>query len=117
MRQPVLQLFRFGDYELDERLGELRKGGQRVELRRRPLQLLLYLVKHADRLVSRDELLREVWSGVKVAEGALRTALYDLRRTLDDPESTSQWIVTLPGRGCRFVGKIEVVNPHPASTA
>src|SRR5262245_4486163 len=107
MHQPGLQVLRFADYEIDERLLELRKSGRVVDLARKPFLLLLYLVKNADRVVTRDEILREVWNGAHVAEGALRTAMSELRRALEDSGHHSKWIQTLTGRGYRFLGKVE----------
>ncbi len=66
---------RFGDYELDEARNELRRGGSRIELQPKPLQLLFYLARNRDRVVPDRELFDEVWPDVIVSRTALSSAL------------------------------------------
>ena len=73
-------IYRFGAFELDFGRAELRRDGARAELQRKPLQLLLYLARHRDRVVSTDELLDQVWPDVVVSEDALTSALRQVRR-------------------------------------
>src|SRR5436309_5518706 len=52
---------RFAEYELDTRAGELRKAGTTLQLHKQPLQLLLLLLEHPGKLVTRDELRTALW--------------------------------------------------------
>ena len=62
------QIFRFGAFQLDESLLELRRGGAVIEIQPKPFFLILYLLRHRDRVVSREELMRELWPDVAVSD-------------------------------------------------
>lgn len=100
-------VWRFREFELDERLCELRRAGRRVPLQRKPYQLLVYLVANRHRVVSRADLLRVVWQGVAVSDAAFASALRDLRRALGDSGRASWAIVTIPGFGYRFIARVD----------
>src|SRR6202453_1883418 len=100
---------RFGAFEADLHLGEVRKSGSRIKLQEQPFKVLQILLEHPGTLVTRDELQARIWPSenfgdfdhaVNVAIGKLRTALGD---TADNP----CFIETVPRRGYRFVGKLE----------
>lgn len=97
---------RFSGFELDLRLKELRRDGCTVALRPKPLAVLVYLIEHRDRVVSKDELLERVWPDVVVGEMALTSAVRDLRRALRDREGGEGLIATRPGHGYRFMGAV-----------
>ncbi|MEE9280754.1 MAG: AAA family ATPase [Myxococcota bacterium] len=96
------RIYAFGDFELDEALSELRRDGAPVELQPKPLALLFYLVRNRDRVVSKREVLDEVWADVIVSETALTSALRDVRRALGDSGSGGRLVQTLRGHGYRF---------------
>src|SRR5262245_22842514 len=98
-------LYRFGAYELDADQLKLSKDGQRVSIQSKPLALLLYLVRNSERVVPRDELLRAVWPGITVEEGALKSAIYALRSALSEDAGDS-WVVNVHGTGYRFAGPL-----------
>ena len=100
------RVFRFREFELSEGILELRRSGLRVELRPKPLLLLLHLVRNRHRVVSRDELVAELWQGVTVSGQSLTTTLYEVRRALDDERSKDPCIATLRGRGYRFCADV-----------
>jgi len=113
-------MWRLGPYRLDPTSFRLERDGEPVPLQRRPFDLLLYLVAERGRIVSRDELLREVWGGVTVAEGAVSTAVYELRSALGDLErrSSKRWVETVRGRGFRYRGPAtEVASSEPPDDA
>ncbi len=98
---------RFGDYELDEARNELRRGGSRVELQPKPLQLLLYLVRERDRFVPKDELLETLWPDAIVTDASLANALSQVRQALGDDGTTQRVIRTLKGHGYSFVRDVQ----------
>ena len=103
--RPVV--FAFGDFEADEALRELRRKGRLVELQATPLRLLLYLLRNRDRVISKDELLDRVWADATVSEGALTTALKEMRSALGDTGSQQRVIQTLRGQGYRLIAPVE----------
>ncbi|HEX2099861.1 MAG TPA: winged helix-turn-helix domain-containing protein [Candidatus Synoicihabitans sp.] len=73
-------LHRFATFEIDEPARELRAGGRVLDLQPRVFDLLVYLVKNRERVVTKDELLKAVWPGVIVTDGSLQRAV-SLART------------------------------------
>jgi class 3 adenylate cyclase/tetratricopeptide (TPR) repeat protein len=106
--------YRFGDFELDESLYELRREGEAVELQPKVFDLLLYLIRHRDRVVSRDELLEKVWAGVVVNEEVLTRAVYAARSALGKSSTRESVIRTVRRRGFRFVAEVEESTPAAA---
>jgi DNA-binding winged helix-turn-helix (wHTH) protein/WD40 repeat protein len=111
---------RFGEFEADLRVGEVRKAGSRVKLQDQPFKVLQILLEKRGQLVSREELQSRIWPednygdfdhAVNVAVGKLRTALGD---SAENPV----FIETVPRRGYRFVAAVEgpPVLPPPART-
>lgn len=112
-------MWRLGPYRLDPIGFSLELGEDRVPLQRRPFDLLLYLVAHRDRVVSRDELLSEVWGGLAVVDGAISTAVYEARAALGDDErrGPERWIQTVRGRGFRYRGPVSSQDGPSTETA
>ncbi len=100
---------RFGEFEADLRIGEIRKAGSRVKLQDQPFKVLQILLEKRGNIVSREELQSRIWPedtygdfdhAVNVAVGKLRTALGD---SAENPA----FIETVPRRGYRFVATVE----------
>lgn len=89
----------------DEASWDLRVDGQQTHLEGKPLQVLSYLLRHANEVVTKDELLDTVWAGRVVVEGALTNAIGKLRQALQDHEQ--HLIVTVPRVGYKLTGKVE----------
>ena len=77
-----------------------------VHIGARALDLLIVLVEHAGQVVTKDELFARVWPGLVVDEGNLRTQVALLRKVLRDGQSGARYLVTVPGRGYRFVAPV-----------
>src|SRR5688572_28749322 len=105
---------RFGRFELDAALWELRRDGSAVRIQRKPMEVLRYLIERRERVVSKDELLEHLWRGVSVSERALTSTIRDLRRALDQSGRPDGWVRTVHGHGYRFVG--EVAEEAPATS-
>jgi DNA-binding winged helix-turn-helix (wHTH) protein len=115
-------IYRFGEsgeFELDARGFELRRGGALLETEPKVLELLLHLAAHADRLVPREELLAAVWRDVHVEEDSLYRAVAVARRLLGQRDGADAPIRTVRGRGYRLVGDVQVHEgaPEPAAAA
>jgi DNA-binding winged helix-turn-helix (wHTH) protein/class 3 adenylate cyclase/tetratricopeptide (TPR) repeat protein len=109
--------YRFGDYILDTQRQELQRAGTPLKLRRKVLQVLTYLLAHHDRLVSKHELLEQVWPDQFVGDEALKSCIKTLRKALGEGGRRSRFIGTLHGQGYRFVAAVSVQAPLPADAA
>ena len=104
-------IFKFGKFQVDALARTLRREEEIVTLNRRAFDVLLHLVQNPGKVVSRDELLKNVWSDTFVDENSLAQSISALRRALDEKPGDHSYIVTLPGRGYQFVSPVQVVSP------
>ncbi len=102
--ESVLYHWSFGSAEFDEGRWELRVGEAVVDLARKPLDVLQYLLHHAGEAVTKEELLATVWEGRIVVEAVLTNAITKLRKALGDDEQ--RLISTLPKVGYRLEGTV-----------
>lgn len=109
MIDPV---FRFGRCELHVGTRELRVDGQPRALEPMPFDLLTYLLRHRDRVVSKDELMDQVWLGRIVSVGSVARAVMMVRQAIGDDGEPSL-LRTVYRVGYRFVGEVseQVVMP------
>jgi TolB-like protein len=104
MAAPVL--YRFDDFLLDLDRRELRRGDGLIALEPQVFDLLAYLIRTRDRVVSRDDILAEVWSGRIVSEATLASRISAARSAIGDSGETQRLIRTIPRKGIRFVGEV-----------
>ena len=97
----------FAGCELDTGAFELRRDGSVVAMEPQVFEVLAFLVRHRDRLVSKEELLDEVWGDRFVSESALTSRIKAARRAVGDDGSAQAVIRTVHGRGYRFVADVE----------
>ena len=109
----------FGDFVLDTRSGELLRDGQRVPLRRKCFELLVYMTQESGALLSKERLLRDVWRDVIVEEATLSKTVAELRDALGDEAAKPAIIQTVRSRGYRFALPVrsEELAPPSASSA
>jgi DNA-binding winged helix-turn-helix (wHTH) protein len=96
-------IFRFGDYEVDTGVFEIRRAGTLVPVEPQVFDVLVYLIAHRDRVVPKEEILDQVWGDRFVSESALTSRLKSARRALGDDGKAQRVIRTFHGRGYRFV--------------
>jgi TolB-like protein/Flp pilus assembly protein TadD len=106
----------FGDHRLDIKRRELRRGTELIDLEPKVFDLLAFLVQHRDRVVSKDDLLQEVWGGRIVSESALTTRINAVRRALGDNGTAQRLVRTFTRKGIRFVGEVTEIS-DPATPA
>ena len=95
--------FEFSDVHVDFESGEARKGGQQIALAGKELQLLRYLIDQRGRVVSREELLRNVWEYQSdVSSRTIDVHVAWLRQKLEDQPQNPRHIHTVRGKGYRF---------------
>jgi DNA-binding winged helix-turn-helix (wHTH) protein len=100
--------YAFADCVLDTERRELHRTGLPVKLEPKVYQVLVYLVQHADRLVTRDELLDHVWPAVYVAHTAVARCITAVRQAVGDSADTQRVIQTRHGQGYRLVAPVTV---------
>jgi DNA-binding winged helix-turn-helix (wHTH) protein len=100
-----MSIVRFGSFVVDRASGDIRHLGNRVHIREQPLRLLLALVDHAGRIVTREQLRHCLWPDDVFVDfdRAINKAVSELRRVLGDSAGTPRYIETLSKRGYRFV--------------
>src|SRR5215470_9909100 len=104
-------LYRFHNYTLDEARHELRQTSQLVAVEPKMFQVLLYLLQHRDRVVSKEELLEQCWPETFVSEAALTRCLTKLRKVVQADRTVPPVIKTLHGRGYRCVADVTLLSP------
>jgi DNA-binding winged helix-turn-helix (wHTH) protein len=104
----------FDDYILDVGRRELRRGSEPIAVEPQVFDLLVYLVQHPDRVVSKDELLQAVWGGRIVTDSAITNRINAVRRAIGDSGAAQRLIRTVPRKGFRFIGAIKEHSAEPA---
>jgi DNA-binding winged helix-turn-helix (wHTH) protein/pimeloyl-ACP methyl ester carboxylesterase len=114
--------YAFGAHELDVDRLELRHAGTPVPMEPQTFDVLVYLVRHRERVVAKEELMDEVWGGRFVSETAVTSRIKQARRALGDDGRAQGFIRTHHGRGYRFVADVsetastpQGARPAPAS--
>jgi DNA-binding winged helix-turn-helix (wHTH) protein len=100
-------MYLFDDYTLHTELYELRYAGAPCPLEPQVLDILLYLIQHRDRVVTREELLEHVWPERFISEATLDHRIMEARQAIGDSGQRQCRIKTLRGRGYRFVASVE----------
>lgn len=116
---------RFGDHEVDLDRLEIRADGVVVPVEPQVFDVLSYLIEHRDELVTKEELLDNVWGDRFVSESALTSRIKSARQALGDSGREQAVIRTAHGRGYRFVAEVTMTDerstppapPTPAPTA
>jgi DNA-binding winged helix-turn-helix (wHTH) protein len=112
----LTMLYTFGDFELDEDKRELRLRHREIPLQPRVFDLLVYLIRDRERVVSKDELLEALWPDVIVADGALQRAVSLARSALQQGGAQAA-IRTFSRHGYRFCAEIQCAEPSAATLA
>jgi DNA-binding winged helix-turn-helix (wHTH) protein len=109
--------YRFGVFEADGAVGELRRQGVRVRLNAQPFQVLCLMLERPGELLTREEISRELWpEGTFVDyEHGVNSAVNRIREALGDTASNPRFVETLARRGYRFVAPVEKVGGQPAA--
>ncbi|HXN20684.1 MAG TPA: winged helix-turn-helix domain-containing protein [Candidatus Binatus sp.] len=103
------QTIRFGEFEADLHVGEIRKSGSRIKLQDQPFRVLQILLEHRGELVTREELQSRIWPEESFGDfdHAVNVAVGKLRAALGDSAENPSFIETVPRRGYRFVASLD----------
>ncbi|MCY7349016.1 MAG: tetratricopeptide repeat protein [Pyrinomonadaceae bacterium] len=107
MNAPEKQIYRFENVEVNLQHCSLRRGEQEQHLRRKTFQVLVYLLEQRERLVTKNELMENVWKDTAVTDDALVQCIKEIRRTLGDNSQQPRFIKTVPKVGYRFISPVE----------
>jgi TolB-like protein/DNA-binding winged helix-turn-helix (wHTH) protein/Flp pilus assembly protein TadD len=100
------ELYEFGPFSLDPQERTLWRDGKVLAVTPKVFDTLLFLVRNQGRVLSKDELLQEVWPGTFVEEVNLAVNISNLRKLLGESPQDGRYIVTVSGRGYRFVAAV-----------
>jgi DNA-binding winged helix-turn-helix (wHTH) protein len=99
----------FGPFEADLATGELRKDGVKLKFSGQPFQVLAILLERPGDVVTREELQKRLWPDTFVdVERNLNTAINKIREVLGDSAESPRYVETLPRRGYRFIGELDL---------
>lgn len=116
---PPRRFYEFGPFRMDPLKRVLWRNAEPVPLIPKAFDILLALVENHTEVVTKQELMQRVWPDTVVEEGNLGRNISTLRRVLGESPGDHQYIVTLPGRGYRFVAEVRESwenEQHPAAT-
>lgn len=100
--------YQFADCELDTQRYVLTRSGQEIKLRPQVFQLLVYFLTNRERVVTKQDLVEEVWAAQATSDAALETGIRAVRRAVGDSGRTQQIIQTNHGHGYRFIAPVTV---------
>jgi TolB-like protein len=107
----------FKEYAFDTDCRELHRGADVVSIAPQVFDLLEYLIRNRERVVTKDDLISAVWNGRIVSDAALTTRLNAARTALGDSGQEQRLIKTLPRKGFRFVGQVQEAQRPAGATA
>lgn len=100
-------IYGFNEFELDTQRYELRRTGEPCKVEPKAFDLLVYLIQHRDRAVTRDELFEQVWSGEFISDAVLSHHIMVARKAVGDDGRAQRVIKTVHGRGYRFIAMLD----------
>ena len=105
--------YRLGPFSIDGAAYRLLKGIDPIDLSPKALDLLFLFAERPGTLVTKDDMLRALWPGVAVTDNAITQVVSELRQALGDEPASPRYVETVPRRGYRFIGVVELVVPPP----
>src|SRR5436189_3951132 len=108
MNVPPGHVYEFGEFHLDAAKRLLWRDGVPVPLTPRVFETLLYMVEHHDTVLDKERLMEAVWPDCIVEENNLTQNISTLRRVFGETPGSHHYIVTVPGRGYRFVANVKM---------
>jgi DNA-binding response OmpR family regulator len=97
------QLLRFGELTLDLKSGEVKKGDKSIELTAKEYQLLLYLARHPNQILSKNKLFEAVWGEEYLGDdNTIMVHIRHLREKLEDDPGSPKYLITVKGLGYKF---------------
>lgn len=118
MEMIETRIYEFGDFRVDAtRRLVLGSDGRPLALASKAFDTLLYLVQHAGVVLGKETLMSAIWADTAVEENNLNQCISALRRVLGEKRADHRYIVTVPGRGYRFVASVSKLKPPAIATS
>ena len=108
---PMPTVLAFGEFEFDPASGEISRGTECANLRPRTAAVLAHLAAHPRQLVTKDELLKQVWMDLVVTENSLAQCIGEIRKALGDAQESV--LKTVPKRGYVLDADVALREPRP----
>jgi DNA-binding winged helix-turn-helix (wHTH) protein len=109
--------YRFGDYQVHVERRELTRSGQPIAIEPQVFDLLVHIIHHRDRVLSKDDLIDGVWGGRVVSNATLASRINAVRKAVGDSGEAQDLIRTYPRKGIRFIGEVLEQQPVAAMPA
>lgn len=113
MTLPQPGNYEFGEFRIETGKRQLLRNGEPVPLTPKVFDTLLYLVLHTEKVVEKNELMKAIWPDTVVEENNLNQNVSMLRRVLGESRGENRYIVTVPGKGYRFIASLEAGREAP----
>jgi DNA-binding winged helix-turn-helix (wHTH) protein/Tol biopolymer transport system component len=110
MKEETRRIYAFDAFQVDPARRRVWNAGRPVQIHSKTFDLLLVLIENSGRELEKDELLRLVWPNQVVEEGNLTVKMSALRKALGERKDEARFIVTIPGRGYRFVANVKQIE-------
>ena len=110
MSKETKHFYEFGPFRIDPHRQLLLRSGEPVPLTSKAFETLLVLVQHSEKLVSKDELMKQLWPDTFVEESNLTQHISMLRKALGESPQDRRYVVTMPGRGYRFAERVKEIS-------
>jgi len=118
MSVPLTDRFLLGQWQVHASENCIVRGDERVQLEPRVMDLLVFLCRHPDETLGRDEILESVWGSIHHSDSVIARAVSLLRQHLNDDARNPAYIRTIPSRGYRLIARVQpLADDRPASSA
>ncbi len=114
MNASPKRFFEFGSFRIDTVKRLLLRDGEPIALKAKCFEMLQVLVEARGQVLDKDELMRRVWTDTIVEESNITVYISTLRKALGENPQEHRYIVTVPGRGYRFVAEVKEVREESA---
>ena len=117
MSSPHRHLYEFGPFILDPEQRRLSRDEGLIAVPPKGMDILIFLVQHRGEVVTKDNLIQNVWPNTFVEEANLSQNVFLLRKALGERAQENRYIATVPGRGYRFVASVNQVDAEAGAPA
>ncbi len=108
--------YQIAEYLIDTARFRISSGDTPIPAEPKVFDLLVYLIAHRDRVVTREELFKEVWEGREVSDATLSNHVKSARKVLGDSGELQSTIQTIRGRGYQFIAPVTVIPEGAGET-
>jgi DNA-binding winged helix-turn-helix (wHTH) protein len=104
-----------GGWLVEPEQSRLVRGSETAMLDPKAVQVLSFLAKHANEVVTKEQIIGSVWDGAFVSDEVLTTAIWSLLRALGDDAKEPRYIQTVPRKGYRLIARVDHAGAHASA--